>query len=127
MHHSKTHGSEDAEDLPQNLRDTLHRTQHQGADHDVHGLVLEFFHVLARDDRDLLVGQVRVGIHAPAQVLVEVRVGVSADHRAAVRIEPEVRPAAAADLQQPKGAVSVREGGHVPEKLPLVFVHFVIV
>lgn len=127
MHHIKTHGFEDASDLPQDLRDVLHRTQHQGGDHDIHGLVLEFFHVLTRDDRDLLVGQVRVCVHAPAQVLVEVRVGVGADHGAAVRVELEVRPAAAADLQQAKGTVCVREGRHVPEELPLVFVHFVIV
>lgn len=127
MHHSQTHGSQDAADLPQNLRDVLHRTQHQSADYDVHGLVLEFFHALTGDDRDVLVGQVRVRVHAPAQVLLEVRVGVGADHRAAVRVEPEVRPAATADLQQTKGAVCVREGGQVSEKLPLVFVHFVIV
>lgn len=127
MHHIKTHGFEDAADLPQDLRDVLHRAEHQGADHDVHGLVLEVFHVLTRDDRDLLVGQVRVGVHAPAQVPEEVRVGVGADHGAAVRIELEVRPAAAADLQQAEGTVCAREGRHVPEKLPLVFVHFIIV
>lgn len=57
----------------------------------------------------------------------EVRVGVGADHGAAVRVEPEVGPAATADLQQAEGPVRSREGGHVPEKLPLVVVHFVIV
>ena len=69
----------------------------------------------------------RVVGHAPAQVAAEVRVGVGAGHRAAARVEPEVRPAAAADLQQAQGPVAAREAAHVPEELPLDPVRFSVV
>lgn len=127
MQHDKTHCFENAADLPQHLRDVPRGTQDQCADNNVHRLVFKFLHVLSWDDRKLRVGQMRVGIHALSQVLVEVRVGVRADHSAAFRVKLEVCPAATTDLQQAKGAVPVRECGHVSEKLSLRFVHFVIV
>lgn len=124
---AQTDRSEDAPDFLQHALHVGHRAENQGAHHDVHRLVLHRLHVLPGGHDERAVRQMRVRVHAHPQVLLEMRVGVGAGHRAAVRVEPEVGPAAAADLQQAKSAVVVGKCGHVSEKLPLRFVHFSVV
>ena len=119
---------EDAPRLPQDPRHIGDGAQDQGADHHVHRAVRHLLQVLPGQDQERLVGQVLIGGHAPAQVPLEVRVRVGAGHRAAVRVEGEVGPAAAADLQQAQRVVLlVGELVHVAEKLSLYRVHLLVV
>lgn len=125
--HRDTHGSEDASDLLQDRLDVPDRAEDQGADDNVHRLVFHFRHVVSGHHHEVAVGQMRVCVHAEPQIPVEVRVGVGADHSASMGVKLEVSPAPTADLQQAKIPVRLCEFGHVSEKLPLGFVHFVIV
>lgn len=126
----KVEGSACSENAPGLLQDLMHiadRAQNQGADNNVRRAVPYSPHVLPGDAHKLVVSQMLVCVHAHPQVLLEVRVGVSADHRASVGIKLEVSSAAAPDLQQAKGAIGICKFGHVSEKLPLHSVHFVVV
>lgn len=123
----ETHCFEDASDLLQHPLHIPDRAQDQGAHHDVHRLVLYLLHVLSRGNYEPFVSQMLICVHAPPQVLLEVRVGVAADHGAAVRVEAEVCPAATADFQQMKCAARGCKFAHVSEKVSLRVVHFIVV
>ena len=68
-----------------------------------------------------------VGAHVFLQVLLEVRVGVGADHSAAGRVELKVRPGSAADLQDGERPVGAAELRQAAEQLLLLVVHFLVV
>lgn len=124
---SVTHGSQYAVNLTQSLRYVVHGAEHQGADDRIHRVVLDGPHVLPGRHHEPVVGQVVVVLHAFGQVLLELRVRVGADHLAAVRVVLEVRPGAAADLQERQLATGGLELGQAPEQLLLLVVHFFVV
>lgn len=122
-----TYGSQYAVNLTQGLRDVVDGAEHQGADDRVHRVVLDGPHVLPGRHHETVVGQVVVVLHGFGQVLLELRVRVGADHLAAVRVVLEVRPGAAADLQERQLPTGGLELGQAPEQLLLLVVHFRVV
>lgn len=124
---TEPHLSEHAPGLPQDFPRVPDGAQNQRADDHIHGLVPDAPQLLPGQHQEALEGHVLVGVHVPAQVALEARVGVSAGHRAPVGVEAEVRPAPTADLQQAESSGGICERGRVPEEFPLQFVHFVVV
>lgn len=113
--------------LPQDLLLVLHRAQHQGADHHIHGATGHRVHILPGSHQEALKLQVTVLRKALDQELLKVGVGVNTGHPASSRIELEVGAGATAHLQQGELSGGALELLQVAEELPLPACHMFIV
>lgn len=122
-----THGSQYAQHLSQSLRYVVNGAEHQGADHNVHRLVLYCSHVLPRCYHEPFICEVVVFAHAALQVTLETGVRISANHPAACWKVFKIGARAAANLKKCELFASRLKLWDAAKQLSLLVLHFVVI